>query len=137
MNIKKWLNENTHNLKGTTIAITGSTGEIANYVVSVLASLDANFIFINRNKKKTEKQINELISLYPNIKIEFVPCDLSNFESVRSATDILKQKHIDIQQFKLSWTRNHFSVLYSVQEHSSLPICESHGKSFWVALLHY
>lgn len=96
MNIKKWLNENTHNLKGTTIAITGSTGGIANYVVSVLASLDANFVFINRNKKKTEKQINELISLYPNIKIEYVPCDLSNFESVRSATNILKQKHIDI-----------------------------------------
>lgn len=96
MNIDKWIKENTHNLNGKTIAITGSTGGIAKFLVKKLATLNANFIFLNRNKGKTQEQINELTLLYPNIKIEFIHCDLSNFESVKSATEKLKQKHIDI-----------------------------------------
>lgn len=96
MNIQKWIDINTHDLSGKTIAITGSTGKLANYVVHVLAELGSNFIFLNRNKEKTEKQIEELISLYPISKFEFIECDLSNFESVKSATEKLKQKHIDI-----------------------------------------
>ena len=96
MNIQKWLNGNTSNLKGKTVAITGSTGKIVGHVAKVLAGLDANLILLNRNKEKTEKQIQELSSLYPNIKIEFIPCDLSNFDSVCSATEILKQKQVDV-----------------------------------------
>ena len=96
MNIKKWLNSNTTSLKGTTIAITGSTGGLAQHLVSFLANLGANLILLNRNKEKTEKQIKEISSLYPDVKIEFIPCDLANFESVKNTTEKLKQKHIDI-----------------------------------------
>ena len=96
MNIQKWLNGNTSNLKGKTVAITGSTGKIVGHVTKVLAGLDADLILLNRNKEKTENQIQELSSLYPNIKIEFIPCDLSNFDSVCSATEILKQKQVDV-----------------------------------------
>lgn len=96
MNIKKWIEENTSDLTNKTIAITGSTGGLLNEVVKILASLNSNLILINRNKEKTEKQINELKSLHPNINIEFIPCDLSNFKSVKLATKILKQKQIDI-----------------------------------------
>ncbi len=96
MNIKKWIEENTTSLKGKTIAITGSTGKIVGHVVKVLAKIDANLIFLNRNKEKTERQIQQLSSLYPNIKIEFIHCDLSDIESVKSATNTLKQKQIDV-----------------------------------------
>ena len=96
MNINKWIKENTSDLTNKTIAITGSTGAITNEMVKVLASLNASLIFLNRNKEKTEKQINEIHSLYPNVEIEFISCDLSNFESVRSATKVLKQKQINI-----------------------------------------
>lgn len=96
MNISKWLKENTSNLTNKTIAITGSTGGLLNNIVKIFASLNANLILLNRNKEKSEHQINELRSLYPNIKIEYIACDLSNFENVKSATTILKQKHIDI-----------------------------------------
>lgn len=96
MNIQKWLKENTSDLKRKTIAITGSTGALANELVFQLAKLNANFILINRNRVKTQKQINELIALYPNIKVDFVDCDLANFESVKIATEILKSKNIDI-----------------------------------------
>ena len=96
MNIQKWLKLNTASLKGKTIAITGSTGELAKNVVKVFASMGANFIFINRNKEKTEMQINELRLLHPDIQIEFIQCDLANFESVISATETLKQRHVDV-----------------------------------------
>ncbi len=95
MNIKKWINENTHDLTGKTIAITGSTGDIANELVKEIGKLNANFIFINRNTKKTQEQINYLLSLHPNLKCEFIKCDLSDFESVKSTTKILQEKHID------------------------------------------
>lgn len=96
MNIQKWLKENTLDLTGKTVAITGSTGALANELVFQLAKLNAILILINRNKEKTERQITNLTTLFPNIKIEFVECDLSNFESVKKATEILKSKHIDI-----------------------------------------
>ena len=99
MNIKKWLNKNTSDLTNKTIAITGSTGGLLNNIVKVFAYLGANLILINRNKEKTEHQINELLSLYPNIKIEYIACDLYNFESVKTATETLKQKRIDILYF--------------------------------------
>lgn len=96
MNVKKWISENSFDLSDKTIAITGSTGKLANHVVKILASLNANFIFLNRNKEKTINQINELTAEFPNIQIEFIECDLSNFESVKYATNLLKEKHFDI-----------------------------------------
>lgn len=96
MNINKWIKENTQSLKGKTVAITGSTGGLAKHLTTMLANLNSNLILINRNTSKTEKQISELKSLYPDIKVDFIQCDLSDFGNVRSATEILKQKKIDI-----------------------------------------
>lgn len=96
MNINKWIKLNTYDLANKTIAITGSTGGIIKQVVKYLAQLNANFIFINRNIAKTEQQINELTSTYPNIKIKFIQCDLANFSQVKSTVDILLNEHIDI-----------------------------------------
>lgn len=96
MNIQKWLKDNTTDLSSKTIAITGSTGGLAKHLVSVFASLNANLILINRNKEKTQKQIAQLKEAYPNISIEFVECNLSNFDNVKSATEQLKSKEIDI-----------------------------------------
>ena len=96
MNIKKWINLNTHDLTGKTIALTGTTGGLMNIVVDFLCSKNANLILLNRNKELTEKQILNLQAKYPHINIEFVECDLENFESVKIATEVLKTKHIDI-----------------------------------------
>lgn len=96
MKIDRWIINNTFNLSNKTIAITGSTGGIAKHLVQELAKLNASFIFLNRNKEKTDNQIKELINIFPNIKIEFIECDLSNFNSVCSASNLLKEKHIDI-----------------------------------------
>lgn len=99
MRINSWITENTEDLSGKTIAITGSTGGLAKHLVNNLASLNANLILLNRSKEKTEKQIKEISSLNPDVKIEFIPCDLADFESVKNATEKLKQQHIDILYF--------------------------------------
>lgn len=96
MKIKKWLKENTKSLSGKNIALTGSTGGLGNVLTNELAKLGANLILINRDKQKTEKQIKELTTSYPDIKIDFIECDLANFNSVKLATDKLKQFKIDI-----------------------------------------
>ena len=96
MKIKQWLTANTHDLINKTIAITGSTGTLATTLIKELIKLNCNFIFINRNKEKTQQQINSLSQTYTNTIFDFVECDLSNFENVKSATNLLKEKHIDI-----------------------------------------
>ena len=100
MNVQKWIKANTSDLTNKTIAITGSTGGLACFIVKVFASLNANLILINRNKEKTEKQIKELKEINPKIKIDYIQCDLSNFESVKTATEKLKQ--FDINTLYLS-----------------------------------
>ncbi len=96
MNIKKWLNLNTSDLKDKTIAITGSTGGLGNEIVKILLSLNANLILLNRNKDKTIKQKEEMVTLYPNAKIEIVEIDLSSIGSVKLAIENLKSHNIDI-----------------------------------------
>lgn len=95
MNIEKWLNKNTSSLVGRTVAITGSTGGLGIEICHHLASLGANFIFINRNIPRSNKLKNKLEDLYPNIKIEIVSADLSSFENTKQAVEILKEKQID------------------------------------------
>ena len=96
MKIEKWLEENTHSLKGKTICITGSTGDLAQIFTEKLAKMGANFIFANRNREKSEKQKADLLSKYPNLKIEIVSVDLSDMNSVKLCVCKLKQFHIDI-----------------------------------------
>ena len=96
MNINKWISLNTVSLKGKTIAVTGSYGGIFSKTAKILANLGANFIFLNRNLNKTTNQILELKKINPEIKVEFLCCDLSNFKQVKVAVNTLKQKQIDI-----------------------------------------
>lgn len=99
MNITNWLKSNTSSLKGLTIAITGSTGALISSVIKKLATLGANFIFLNRSKNKTEKQIQELKNTHPNINAEFIECDLANHETVKATTKILQTKKFDVLYF--------------------------------------
>lgn len=89
MNYKKWFLKNAENLSGKTVAITGSTGGIGVWLCRHLASLGANLLLLNRSKTKTDEQIADLKSKFPDINIEYIPLDLSDIKSVKAATDIL------------------------------------------------
>lgn len=96
MKIEEWFNQNTQRLNGKTICITGSTGDLAKIFTQKLASLGANFVFVNRNKEKSEAQKQELLNKFPNIKIQIITTDLFDMNSVKLCVCKLKQIHIDI-----------------------------------------
>lgn len=96
MNYNKWFLKNTEKLCGKTVAVTGSTGGIGVWLCRHLASLGANLILLNRSKTKTDEQISALKSEFCDIKISYIPLDLSDIKSVKSATDILKENCPDV-----------------------------------------
>ena len=96
MKYEKWINENCSRLDGKTVCITGSTGGLGTMVANELAYLGANLILANRNKKKSEKQKEELLRLYPTIEIKILSVDMFDMYSVKLFVCKLKQIHFDI-----------------------------------------
>lgn len=91
MGIQKWLERNTKSLKGKTVAITGSTGGLGREICKILAGLGASLILVDRNIEKS-KELGRCLEC----NVDYVTADLSDMESVKSATEILKTKNIDI-----------------------------------------
>ena len=95
MNIKKWLSENTHSLKGKKVAITGATGGIGKELCEYLGSLEADLILMDRNISRS-RELGDSICIKYGIKVEYITTDLSDFKSVRCAAEILKNQKPDI-----------------------------------------
>lgn len=85
-----------YSLKGKTIAITGSTGGIGSKLCEQLLSFGASLILVDRNLDKSQNLSKNLKLKFENANIDFVTCDLENFESVKSAVEQLKFIKIDV-----------------------------------------
>lgn len=83
----KWLNENCSSLKGKTVALTGSTGGIGVHLVKYLSFLDARLILIDRNRERA----SDLRNKFPETDITLITADMSDFSSVISAAEKLKE----------------------------------------------
>ena len=94
--MKNWIKSNTASLVGVNVAITGATGDLGTETCKHLASMGANIILVNRSLEKSTKLKNELFNAFSQIKVDIVIADLSDFESVKNATDQLKQLKIDV-----------------------------------------
>ena len=78
------------------IAITGATGGLGNELVFNLAKDKTDMVFVDRNLKKSQTLAQKVQEKYPETKIEFVTCDLANFDSVKEAEKQLEEKGIDV-----------------------------------------
>lgn len=96
MNYKKWLDENTENLKDKLVAVTGTTGGLGRELVRFLCELEANIILLDRNAERSKDFQDQLLKDFPNAYIKRITVDLEDFESVKSATEQLKQLPIDV-----------------------------------------
>ena len=96
MKIQNWIDKNCKRLDGKTVCITGSTGGLAQEFTIKLASLGANLIFANRNKQKSEKQKQDILSKFPNTKIQILVVDMFDINSVKLFVRKLKQLSVDI-----------------------------------------
>lgn len=96
MNYDKWLKLNTEDLKGKTVAVTGTTGGLGRELVRFLCELHADIILLDRNAERSSAFKKELVSDYPNAKVSRITVDLEDFNSVKSAVETLKQLPIDV-----------------------------------------
>ena len=95
MSIKNWLAKNTASLAGKTVAVSGSTGGLGKELCSYLASLGASLILLDRSRERSEAHASELSERF-GVRVKTFTLDLSEFESVRSCTEQLKDENIDI-----------------------------------------
>lgn len=96
MNYKKWLNNNTENLKGKKVAITGATGGIGEELCKFLAYLGAELVLLNRSEEKTEKLIESLKIEFPDVNCSFLKLDLEDKNSVDFVVSNLKNNCPDV-----------------------------------------
>ena len=96
MEIKSWLEKNTSSLCGKRIAVTGTTGGIGKELCRMLAALGADLILLDRNAERSYAFRDALLSEFCERSIECISVDLSEFSSVKSALEQLKEKEIDV-----------------------------------------
>ena len=95
MNIEKYLKENTADLHGKTVAVTGSTGGLGKELCSYLARLGADLILLDRNSDRSNAHRDELLEKY-KVSVECINMDLECIESVKNATEVLKNRKLDV-----------------------------------------
>lgn len=95
MSVKRWILENTTDLAGKTVAVTGSTGGLGVELVSYLASLGASLVLVDRNLARSE-QLARRLELEFGTSVVTVTADLEDLRSVGLACDRLKELPIDI-----------------------------------------
>lgn len=104
---QKWINKNTHSLKGKTVLIVGGTGSIGRKVINYLLALDANVIVAARNVLKAK----ELFSNQPNLSIEYL--DVSDLASIDAF-----QLEIDKKYPKIDILINNAGILNAFEKTS-------------------
>ena len=92
---KKWLTKNTESLAGKTVAITGSTGGLGKELSRYLAYLGASLILVDRSYERSLEHKASLNAEFPNIDIKLITADLSDFESVKKAGELLECERVD------------------------------------------
>ena len=90
MKRKEFILKNASHLKGRTVAITGSTGGIGQELCRYLAAIGASLILMDRNQNRSQALKDRLIEKFPNINITLIPVELSDMDSVKTATARLK-----------------------------------------------
>lgn len=96
MNTYKWIDKNCGSLKGKTVAISGSTGGIGEWLCDFSLYLGARLVLLDRNPQKQTALKNKLIKKYPSAEISPLLIDLENENSVFSACDKLEKLPLDI-----------------------------------------
>ncbi len=96
MKTDRYLKENTHSLRGKTIAIGGSTGGLGRELCKYLADLGAGLVLLDRNEERSQAHRRELLASHGNISVECINLCLDEPASVSAAAEKLKGLPIDI-----------------------------------------
>lgn len=95
MRTDKWIQKNAASLSGKRVAVSGSTGGIGRELCRHLAGLGASLVMIDRNEARSLALAEELKCKFPDLKTHFVKADMSDLDSVKTATEQLLNMDID------------------------------------------
>lgn len=96
MNYNKQFFKNHGGLQGKTVAITGATGGIGCELCDLVAGFCADIVLLCRSAKKAELLKADILKIYPETKVSFIPLDLEDINSVKTATESLLKNPPDI-----------------------------------------
>ncbi len=96
MYIKKWLSENTSDLEGKWVALSGSTGGLGTALCRHLAKLHASLILLDRNMERSRALADTLRAGFPAVQIQHIRLDMEDITSVKAACEQLKTMPVDI-----------------------------------------
>jgi NAD(P)-dependent dehydrogenase (short-subunit alcohol dehydrogenase family) len=95
MNVRKWIENNTHSLVGKKVAVSGSTGGIGRELCAHFASLGASLVLVDRNAERSIEGARRIKEQFPSTEISRVYADMENIESVKRAADELLAHDVD------------------------------------------
>lgn len=87
------IQNNTQDMSGKLVAITGTTSGTGYICARELAKLGAHVLLLNRQSERAAKLLSKLQQEVPQGRFEAVTCDLQDFDSVRAAANTIRQQH--------------------------------------------
>lgn len=91
--MEKWTTANIPDMSGKIIIITGANSGLGYESSKALAEKGAEIIFACRSEEKANKAMSELRNSIPEAKLEYMPLDLSNLQSIRAFAKLFGEKY--------------------------------------------
>ena len=95
LNIERWLSENTCDLQGKVVAITGAAGGLGSVTTRYLLQANAKIIMLERDIERMEKLAEQLRAEFPVSEIETVAIDFNRINSINEVVAQLANSRID------------------------------------------
>lgn len=95
ININQWLQDNTVDLQGRVVAITGAAGGLGRVVTKYLLKANAKIIMLERDVEKMETLSKKLLQEFPQAEIDTIKIDLNQVDSVRDVAMKLVNQRLD------------------------------------------
>ena len=95
MDIEKWLKNNTTDLQGKVVVMTGAAGGLGSVTSRYLVQANAKLIMLERDVAKMETVSGQLRAEFPNAEIETMHIDLNSLDSINGVASQLVSQQID------------------------------------------
>lgn len=95
MDIEKWLKNNTTDLQGQVVVMTGAAGGLGSVTTRYLLQANAKVIMLERDVEKMDAVSRQLREEFPNAEIETMYIDLNQIKSINEAAAQLVDRRID------------------------------------------
>ena len=95
MDIAQWMKENTTDLAGRTVVVTGAAGGIGSKLCRYLAQLHAHIVMLDCAVEKMNTVKDAIMQEFPSTDLETIAVDLNNLREVRDVALALSPRRID------------------------------------------